>query len=96
MLSAHFDYSIVFFKKYIFFHLFHSQVSQSPLESPSPRLNPWQAESQSPSILSADDSSEPVKRLCDNISKERDEQILPIEPHLCEGPIKSTAKHGES
>ncbi|EUB55433.1 Myosin light chain kinase, smooth muscle [Echinococcus granulosus] len=65
------------------------QINKSPLESPSPRLDPW---SSSPSLLSADDSSEPIKRLCDNISKKRDEQILPVEPHLCEGPLKSTTK----
>ncbi|VDO15856.1 unnamed protein product [Rodentolepis nana] len=64
------------------------------MESPSPRLDPWRglSGSRSPSLLSADDSSEPVKRMCDDISKERDEQILPVEPHLCEGPIKSTNK----
>ncbi|VDL13939.1 unnamed protein product [Hymenolepis diminuta] len=70
------------------------QLNQSPLESPSPRLDPWRgvSGSHSPSFLSADDSSEPIKRMCDDISKERDEQILPVEPHLCEGPIKSTNK----
>ncbi|VDK39668.1 unnamed protein product, partial [Taenia asiatica] len=70
------------------------QMNQSPLGSPSPRLDPWRSSggTGSPSLLSADDSSEPVKRLCDNISKERDEQILPVEPHLCEGPLKSTTK----
>ncbi|KAL5971306.1 Myosin light chain kinase smooth muscle [Taenia solium] len=70
------------------------QMNQSPLGSPSSRLDPWHSSggTGSLSLLSADDSSEPVKRLCDNISKERDEQILPVEPHLCEGPLKSTTK----
>ncbi|VDM16330.1 unnamed protein product [Hydatigera taeniaeformis] len=70
------------------------QMNQSPLGSPSPRLEPWRGSdgTRSPSLFSADDSSEPVKRLCDDISKGRDEQILPVEPRHCEGPLKSTNK----
>uniref|UniRef100_A0A5K3FEF2 Fibronectin type III domain protein n=1 Tax=Mesocestoides corti TaxID=53468 RepID=A0A5K3FEF2_MESCO len=78
------------------------QVDQSPIESPSPRLDPWAGlratsdsciqRSRSPSLLSADDSSEPIKRLCDNISREREEQILPVRNCLCEGQIRPTSK----